>query len=148
MSNPHYLSNRKIAEDYQHIKPWLSLKDITAQFAHLVVRFSPYDCPDILPALTAFTVYVTAHCHFDCCGMQQFTYDDLSVLLDEKRLASIPEVLVLNQRKNGRDGIGLSTRCGKPDPDDDFIDLTALSRETFYAILRDYITQSNTLEDS
>ncbi len=37
--------------------------------------------------------------------------------------------MALNERKNGREGLGFSSRYSKvPDPDDDFIDIMAVAQ--------------------
>ena len=45
-----------------------------------------------------------------------------------------PACLKLNERKNGREGMGFSSRYDQPEADDDFIDLDALTQNIFRTI--------------
>ena len=73
----------------------------------------------------------------------EFTYEKLNSLITEDVFESIPEIEELNHRKNGRDGMGFSSRFDTPEPDDDFIDLGALARNVFYMIMRESITHQS-----
>jgi hypothetical protein len=45
-----------------------------------------------------------------------------------KDMTAISEIVMWNSRKNGKTGMGLSSRFDTPSPDDDFVDLHALAR--------------------
>lgn len=138
----HKLTNLDISDNYRNIEIWLFKKDLTSAFAYWVVLQSPYDVPDIMPALIAYDNYLTPLFHNNEIPIK-FNYETLKPIVSECLFKSIPEILELNNRKNGREGMGFCSRYDKPDPNDDFIDLGALSRNIFYMILRNHITQAN-----
>lgn len=114
--------------------------DFLGMFSRWVVSQSPYDTPDIQKPLQAFSIYINIIFKEDL--PVKFTYQELFDFISEKELEKIPEILELNNRKNGREGMGFTSRYDKPAPDDDFIDLGALSRNICTSLIRDYITQS------
>ena len=60
--------------------------------------------------------------------MAEIGLSDLTEKVD-KILWSIPEIAALNERKNSREGNNFSSRYSKdPEPDDDFIDITAIAQ--------------------
>lgn len=134
------LTNLDISTHYQDREYWFMRSDFLGAFSYWVVSQSPYDAPDISKALTAFSEYIGKNIKDD--AGKKFTYDELSSLISEDVFESIPEIEILNHRKNGRDGMGFCSRFDQPSPDDDFIDLSALSRNIFYMMLRENITQA------
>jgi hypothetical protein len=134
------LTNNDIATHYRDKEFWLMRSDFLGAFAYWVVAQSPYDAPDITKPLVAFLGYIELK--MPCETPVKFTYDELRDFVSEDKLAGIPDILELNERKNGRDGMGFCSRYDKPDPDDDFIDLGALSRNVKFMIMREQITQS------
>jgi len=139
-SNFNKLTNRDISTHHRDGEYWLMRSDLLGAFAYWVVAQSPYDTPDISKALTAFGDYIGETIKDD--GVKRFSYDELSQFISEDVFESIPEIEILNHRKNGRDGMGFCSRYDKPSPDDDFIDLGALARNIFFMILRNQITQA------
>jgi len=136
------LTNLDISTHYRGREYWLSRSCFNGAFAYWCVSQSPYDAPDITPALIAWDAYVSVKIPNPDIPVK-FTYKELQEFITEDVLESIPEIEKLNHRKNGReDPIGFSSRYDKPAPDDDFIDLGALARNVFYMILREDITQS------
>ena len=133
------LTNLDISTHYRDREYWFMKKDFTSAFAYWVHSQSPYDTPDTTPAIKAFADYVES---FMGELVKQFSYEEVSSLITEDILESMPDIAILNERKNGREGMGFSSRYGQPTPDDDFIDLGALARNVFYMILRENITQS------
>lgn len=101
---------------------------ITGDLASCAVQQSPYVVPDNLAeVLTKFAAL------WPNDGIEGFackTWASMGLLekqLDET-FRAIPELTAWNERKNGREGMGFSSRYDSPSPDDDFIDLDALSR--------------------
>ena len=134
------LTNLEISKYYRDVEYVFTRNAVLGKFAEWVVRQSPYDTPDITAALVAFNKYISHR--FDSCACQTFTYEELKGYLSMAVFKSIPEIEILNHRKNKREGIGFSSRYFTPEPDDDFIDLGALAKNVFYMILREQITQS------
>lgn len=130
------LTNLDIHNDYQHVEMWLMRKDFTGQFARWVVEQSPYEVPDIGPALLAYANYVSLVFGGESCKM--FTYDELAAIVHADEFEKIPEILALNVSKISS-GPGYVDRFTVPHPDYDFIDLGALSRNVFYSMVRSYI---------
>jgi hypothetical protein len=132
------LTNLDISTHYKDRKYWLMRSDFNSAFAYWVVYQSPYDTPNITPSLIAFGKYIATI--IPEREVVNFSYTELSEILSEKIFEKIPEIEALNHRKNDRDGNGFCSRYEQPNPDDDFIDLSALSRNIFYMILRNSIT--------
>jgi len=134
------LTNLDISTHHREGTRWLSKNDLLSSFSYWVVRQSPYDTPDITPALTAWDANLSAV--FPSADMPvEFSYEKLAAMITEDVFQSIPEIEKLNHRKNGRDGMSFCSRHGGPSPDDDFIDLGALARNVFFMIMRESITQ-------
>ncbi len=137
-TNYHKLTNLDISTHYKERVYWLLPSDFNAAFAYWVVAQSPYLAPAVDEALIAFSEYV--ECYFDNPSLpQRFTYFQVQDILTEETLFSLPTVALLNERKNGRKGMGFFSRYDQPQPDDDFIDLGALARNVFYMVLREQI---------
>ena len=134
------LTNLDISTRHRGGEFWLMRCDFLGAFAYWVVAQSPYDTPDITPALEAFGAYIAGIIEDDI--PKKFTYDEVSALITGEVFEAIPEIEKLNHRKNGREGVGFSSRYSKPHPDDDFIALGALARNVFYMIIREQVTQS------
>lgn len=132
------LTNRDISENHREDEYWFMRGDFLGAFAYWVVKQSPYDTPDITPALQAFGVYVST---MVADGKpEEFTYDELSDFISEVAFESIPEIEILN-RPRISSGPGYENRHNNPHPDYDFIDLGALAGNVFYMLLRESITQ-------
>lgn len=108
---------------------WAFKKDFTGACAKWLVKNSPYIVPDKLSVcLIKFDKKIDREFSFDGNGMVKIYLNGLTSTINSI-LESIPEIMELNERKNGRDGIGWSDRySAKPDPDDDFIDIMALAQ--------------------
>lgn len=112
----------------------VSKKFVAGEFAAWSVRQSPYPVPENLAvAVQAF--------------QEKWPYDDyqefetmsaLEAVIDGLFL-KMPEVLSWNERKNGRQGMGFSSRYDQPHRDDDFIDLGALSRNIAMSVWKDCV---------
>jgi hypothetical protein len=134
------LTNLDISTHYRDKEYWLMRSDFNGAFACWVVKQSPYDTPDITSALNAWDAYVQTKIP-DSQMPVKFTYQELNDFITEGTLGSIPEIEILNHRKNGNESpIGFCSRYDQPTPDDDFIDLGALAKNIFYMILREAIT--------
>ncbi|MCP4493244.1 MAG: hypothetical protein GY820_38970 [Gammaproteobacteria bacterium] len=138
------LTNLDISTHYRDREYWFMKSDFLAAFSYWVVAQSPYSTPDIGPALKAFEKYVDVFLiPKDRHLPHRFTYEGLSESLTEEAFETIPEILALNSPKIGTGGKHIFVdRYSTPDPDHDFIDLGALSRNIFYMLLRENITQS------
>lgn len=99
---------------------------LIGEIANFATRQSPYLYPDnLLSALDQIDQKLTEifaqneWLEFESYkGLYRFLMDNISEL---------PEVLKWNQRKNGNlSPVGFSSMYDKPDPDNDFIDLSAL----------------------
>ena len=65
---------------------------------------------------------------FDQQGMAEVSLATMTENINNV-LEQMPDVMALNERKNGRDGMGFSSRYSKdPEPDDDFIDIMAVAQ--------------------
>jgi hypothetical protein len=121
------------AEAAQYENLLISKNTLLGEFANWAVQQSPYACPEGLEtAIKNLSDALPMH-DYD-------TVTNINVLRDiiKSTIITIPEVVAWNNRKNGRDGMGLSaSRYGQPSPDDDFIDLDALTRNIAFAIWKD-----------
>jgi hypothetical protein len=135
------LTNLDISTHHREGTRWLMKSDFLGAFAYWVVAQSPYDAPDITPALTAWNEHLNT-IFPDSDMPKEFSYDELRATVTEDVFEAIPEIEILNHRKNGRDGMGFCSRYDKPSPDDDFIDLGALANNVFYMVMRESITQA------
>jgi hypothetical protein len=107
---------------------------MTARWA---IEQSPYACPDNLEVVVK-KLQGENTSFMD--GLLRFsTMSELEKYLDVQ-YASIPELLDWNERKNGnKSSYGFASRYEKPNPDDDFIDLGALSRNVAMSIWKDAV---------
>lgn len=120
---------------------WLFLNSIAGYIAMWAVRQSPYHNPDGLnDVISQFNIAAT--CRFDKAGKAQMTRQEVKSLLKEF-LWPIPQFQKWNERKNGNQApYGFCSRYDQPSPDNDFIDLDALTgnvvRELFRELDRDF----------
>ena len=136
------LTNHDISTHYRDREYWLMRPDFLGAFSYWVVSQSPYDTPDITPALVAFSGYVNKRIKDGI--PEKFTYDELSKFINEDVFEAIPEIEKLNNPKiDVGQTINFCSRYDKPKADCDFIDLGALARNVFYMILRESITQNS-----
>ena len=130
-------------EDMQEAKAaevtYVFLGELAGYVAMWAVRQSPYPVPDGLEAAlrkfqdAAAPLFTIAPGYKG--GMRAFkTRGEINSLLEE-HLFPIPEVAAWNNRKNGREGMGIASRYGGPEPDDDFIDLYALTQNVSAALI-------------
>lgn len=133
------LTNLDISKHYSNKEFWLLKKDFNAAFAYWVVAQSPYDAPDITEALNAFNAYISSK--YGSHEVIKFSYGELKAIINEDEFVKIPAIEKLNHPKIDL-GIEIMyvDRYRQPKPDYDFIDLGALARNIFYAILREKIT--------
>ena len=139
----HKLTNRDIAEQYNDNSFFLMKGEFLGMFAKWILRQSPYDTPDITKAIIAYNSFLSEK--FDKEDkVVTFTYKELSDYVSEDVFENIQEIEIFNHsKKDAGDGfIASSSRYHKTKSDYDFIDLCALSRNIFYDICRDHITQS------
>ncbi len=116
----------------------ITTSELSGELAKWAVQQSPYTVPDNLAeAVTAFDAawpYDEELPSFRC--LKWPSYEALRVEL-ERVYETIPEIEGWNHRKNGRDGMGFSSRYDQPEPDDDFIDLGALANNVARSVWAD-----------
>ena len=133
------LTNLDISTNYRDREYWFMRSDFLGAFAYWVVAQSPYDTPDIMPALKAFGEYIALRIRDGI--PEKFTYAELQEFINEKVFESIPEIKKLNHPKiDVGQKINFCDRYSKPKPDYDFIDLGALARNIFFMLMRESIT--------
>ena len=113
----------------------LMRRNFTSALAYWLNAQSPYYAPDMSKAIAAFDAAVEPL--FKSSPVVEFTAQHLHDIVSGTHFASIPEIEILNHRKNGRNGMGFCSRYDQPQPDDDFIDLDALARNVLYMIIRE-----------
>ena len=113
-------------------KPILAMpKELAGIFAMWAVRQSPYLVPDYLSSgIMQFLA------EFACTEpvLSWSNEAELKVAVTQA-IQTSPVCLGWNERKNGRQGIGFSSRYGQPESDDDFIDIDALRMNICRTIL-------------
>lgn len=118
------LTNRDISNHYRNSKFYYSISDFNSAFAYWAIKQNPFDNYDIIAnAIKAYTKYLQEKYFRTKDTIKEMDYDLVMKLTDEDIFISIPEILALNEMKPN------------------FIDLGALSRNVFYHILREQITQ-------
>jgi len=106
---------------------WVFKKDFTGALAKWLVKLSPYNVPDNLEKIIR-EFHNRIPYKFDKIGMTEVNLLHMTEAIYDA-LKSMPDVMALNERKNGRDGNGFTSRYHiEPDPDDDFIDIMALAQ--------------------
>lgn len=124
-----------MTKQHEESRRWLFIQDIQGHVAMWAVRQSPYHAPEgLVEALVEFRKRVETK--FDKHGMAQLTRKEVYAMMKEN-LFSIPQVAAWNERKNGRQGMGFCSRYDQPTPDDDFIDLDALIRNSEVSLFRE-----------
>ena len=123
MSNTkHKLCNRDISEQYKDFEFYLFPSDFISALSYYVVSQNQNKKLIIESPVKAYYEYIKKEWHNEIIP-ERFTYERLSNLTSDDVFQSIPEIMALNELKP------------------DFIDLVALSRNVFYMICRQQITQ-------
>lgn len=106
---------------------WAFKEDFTGALAKWLVKQSPYTVPDKLQnILTVFHERIPYD--FDQNGMARVSLATMTENINNV-LELIPDMIALNKRKNGREGMGFSSRFSEdPEPDDNFIDILAVAQ--------------------
>lgn len=112
---------------------FITRNDCIAGMAECLVRLSPYNYPDNLSGcLDEFSLVLAKALHWsDERGMKYIKKFSLreSTRFFESLINKCPSIVVLNNRKNGGEGNQFVDRySGSGDPDNSFIDLTALAQ--------------------
>lgn len=114
----------------------LSKDDILSGVAKWSVSQSPYDIPDNLEdALQKLSTYLNDEFEVKEEKFPKYlrkTYTDIKTMIHDL-IVLVPEIEAWNKPKTG--GVFVS-RYGQPKPDDDIIDLDALSRNVANDIIR------------
>jgi len=110
-------------------KVWACKKDFLGALAKWLVKQSPYIVPENLSlCIKGFSTKLSTTFVFDKNGMVEISLNSLTEKV-YKLLEGVPEIMLLNERKNKREGHGFTDRySSKPDPDDDFIDIMAVAQ--------------------
>jgi len=133
------LTNLDISTNYRDKEYWFMRSNFLGAFAYWAVAQSPYDAPDITPALKAFSEYIGNRIKENI--PEKFTYEQLQEFINEKIFEGIPEIEKLNHPKiDIGQTINFCGRDFKPKADYDFVDLSALARNIFFMLLRESIT--------
>jgi hypothetical protein len=117
-------------------KRWIFLSEIQGHIAMWAVRQSPYHNPEHLGnVLENFRWSVRDQ--FDCNDMRKMDRKDLRKMLE--RLYEIPFFRAWNERKNGNQAPYqfVSRYDGHRNPDNDFIDLSALTGNVVRSVFLD-----------
>ena len=120
------LTNQDISANFGDIKLHLMLNDFRGAMAYWLAsqQINTSIKIGIDKPLNAFTKYMQQKYFKTESSVIEFTYEKLKNLVSEDVFIAIPELMELNEIE------------GK-----DFYDLGALSRNVFYMILREQITQ-------
>ena len=120
------LTNQDISANFGDIKMHLMLNDFRGAMAYWLAsqQINTSIKIGIDKPLNAFTKYMQQKYFKTESSVIDFTYEQLKNLVSEDVFIAIPELMELNEIE------------GK-----DFYDLGALSRNVFYMILREQITQ-------
>lgn len=120
----HKLTNADISENYRNCKFNLMLNDFRGAFAYGVVKQFPTDDYKLIAkAIDEYTKFLQKRYFKNKDVVMKMDWDMIKKLTDEDIFIAIPKIYALNQIEP------------------DFIDLGALSRNVFYHILREQITQ-------
>lgn len=119
---PHKLTNKDIVDNYQNIELILSKKDFTSALAYWINRQNHVEL-NLDKPINAYSAFLDTTKFFNEHEFIKLKYDDISALVSDSIFESIPEIMELNQTTP------------------DFICLGALSRNVFFMILRESITQ-------
>lgn len=118
----HKLCNREISETYRDFEFYLFPSDFISALAYCVVSQNPNKNLIIEDPVNAYYEFIKKEWPNKQIP-EKFTYERISNLTSDDVFESIPEIMALNETKP------------------DFIGLGALSRNVFYMILREQITQ-------
>lgn len=120
----HKLTNADISANYLNDKFHLMLNDFKGAFVCWATRQNPNETYGIIADATqAYTKFLQQRYFKTKDTVIEMDCDLIKKLTDEDLFVAIPEILALNEMKPN------------------FIDLGALSRNVFYDILRNQITQ-------
>lgn len=124
METKHVLTNRDISEQYRDIQLHLMINDFKGAFACWAFRQdNQYEYQVITKAIESYCNFLKDNYFTSKNKVVEMDYDLILKLTSEDLFESIPDILALNETKP------------------DFISIGALSRNVFYHILRDKITQ-------
>jgi hypothetical protein len=116
---------------------WTFKKDITGAFAKNAVHASPYACPDNLETLVKY-LDVCLNKFWKKDPMIELSLCDINKMCWDI-LGDMPQFKAWNERKNGNDAPiqGSSRYSNRPEPDNDFIGLSALLQQVCLDVRND-----------
>jgi hypothetical protein len=116
------LTNQDISANFRDIELHLMINDFKASFAYWATYQNSFGCNGVEKATTAYEDFLK-NTFVEKESVVKMNYEQIKELVADTVFESIPEILELNQTKG------------------DFICLGALSRNVFFMILRNHITQ-------
>lgn len=118
------------------VRRWTNRSDIVGAFAMWACRQSPYGVPDNLESVCKYLhASLKTEVAWDSNKMAELSLSGIEDMLRDILMDGCSEFQAWNERKNKRDGHGFVSRISGPShPDDDFIDLHALLRNTCVTI--------------
>lgn len=136
------LTNKDIQEQYGNFEFYIMKAEFLGTFASWLIQQSTYDTPNITKAVKAYNKFLSVKFNTED-KVIKFSYKKLSEYVSENVFESIPEIEIFNHSKKdaGEGFISSSSRFHKTKADYDFVDLCALSRNVFFEICRNHITQ-------
>lgn len=127
-------------------KHLFSINDILGAFAMWAVRQSPYTCPNNLEgAIKGLSWELPKHLKFDSerFDFAELSWDEIRKALDEC-FDCIDFIKLWNQPISGHDApFVFCDRYSKPIPDDDIIDLDALSRNISHSLIAERLLEED-----
>lgn len=123
MKTDHKLTNLDIFNQYKNDSFHLMIDDFKGAFAYWAASLNHNNNPTIDIPLKAYEEYLTKRYFIKKDTVLNLKYSEIEKITSEEVFCNIPEVLALNEMKP------------------DFISLGAFSRNVFYHILRQQITQ-------
>lgn len=116
------LTNQDISANFRDIELHLMINDFKGAFAYWITTQNPFGCNGIEQATNAYGLFLKKT-FAEKESVVKMNYEEIKALVSDDVFEAIPEIFELNQTKG------------------DFICLGALSRNVFYMILRNQITQ-------
>jgi hypothetical protein len=116
------LTNRDISENFRDVELYLMINNFKSAFAYWAISQNPFGSKGVEKAVNAYEKFLKRTFRKKD-EVVKMNYEEIQDFVSEDTFFSIPEIAELNQTK------------------DDFICLGALSRNVFYMILREQITQ-------
>lgn len=119
----HKLTNKDISEQYSDSEFYIMKSELLGSFAYWITYLNPNIEIVSNEPIKAYDIYLKQKYFEKKDTVKKFTYSELNDFINADIFIGIPEIMALNEIKP------------------DFISLGALSKNMFYSICRDHITQ-------